>query len=202
MPKLIAQSKQVVFNGDGYTDAWHQQAQSRGLPNRKTTIDSLPDLVSAKSIALFGKHKVFSERELHSRLEIFLEGYKKTIAIEALLTAQIARRQILPAALRYQSEVAGSIANLRAADLTPPKSQTALLSQLVDTIEALQSGVDRLEAATDHHANGDTLAHATHARDAIIPAMQAVRDAGDTLETLVAADLWPLPTYQEMLFIK
>ncbi len=202
LPKLIADSKKVIFNGDGYSDAWHKEAEARGLPNRKNTIESLPDLIAPKSIALFGKYHVLSERELHSRYEIHLENYKKTVNIESHLTVQIAQRQILPAALRYQAEVATTIAQLKAAGISAPKGQTALLNELTTTIEELQTGIDTLNHAIDHTADGDTLAHAKHSRDAIIPAMTTVRTAGDKLETLVADDLWPLPTYQEMLFIK
>ncbi|MDB5351666.1 MAG: glutamine synthetase [Planctomycetota bacterium] len=202
LPKLIAESKKVIFNGDGYTEAWHAEAAKRGLPNKKSTTDSLPDLISPKSIALFGKHGVFTEREVHSRYEILLENYKKTIAIEALLTYQIGQRQIVPAALRYQAEVAQSVSNLKGAGVTVPKTQTALLNELTSTIEALQGALDNLSEVSDHHAEGDSLAHAKYSHEKVIPAMTAVRAAGDKLEGLVAADLWPLPTYQEMLFIK
>jgi glutamine synthetase len=202
LPKIVAESKKVIFNGDNYTAAWHSEAEKRGLPNRRNAIDSLPDLISPKSVELFGKYGVLSERELHSRYEIFVENYIKTINIEAGLTSQIAARQILPAALRYQGEVAQSIGALKSAGAEAPASQKALLSELTKTIDELQTSVSKLNAAVDHHANGDTLAHAKNSRDAIIPAMTAVRTAGDKLEGLVADDLWPLPTYQEMLFIK
>ncbi len=202
LPKMIAESKKVIFNGDGYSEKWHAEAEARGLPNRRSTIDSLPDLIAPKSIALFGKYGVLSERELHSRYEIHLENYKKTITIESHLTQQIANRQILPAALRYQGEVAQSIAHLKAAGVAPPKGQVDLLNELAGTIEQLQAGTAALARVIDAHADGDSLAHAKYARDAVIPAMAAVRAAGDKLEGLVADDLWPLPTYQEMLFIK
>jgi glutamine synthetase len=202
LPKIIAESKRVIYNGDNYVEAWHIEAEKRGLPNRRNAVDSLPDLIAPKAIELFGKYAVLSERELHSRYEILLENYKKTIAIEAQLTLQIAQRMILPAALRYEAEIAHAITNLKAAGANVPKVQTALLTELVQTIESLQAGIDRLSEVIDDHANGDTLAHSRYARDTIIPAMNAVRAAGDTLETLVADDLWPLPTYQEMLFIK
>ncbi|HEY2155303.1 MAG TPA: glutamine synthetase type III, partial [Isosphaeraceae bacterium] len=202
LPKIVAGSKKVIFNGDNYTAAWHAEAEKRGLPNRRNAVDSLPDLISPKSVALFGKYGVFSERELHSRYEIFVENYVKTINIEAGLTSQIATRQILPAALRYQGEVAQSIGALKSAGAEAPASQKALLSELTKTIDELQTSVSKLNAAVDHHAEGDTLSHAKHSRDAIIPAMTAVRAAGDKLESLVADDLWPLPTYQEMLLIK
>jgi glutamine synthetase len=198
----VKESKHVLFNGDNYSEAWHLEAERRGLPNRRSTVDSLPDLVSPKSVQLFTKYQVLSERELHSRYEIFLESYRKTINIESQLTIQIANRMILPAALRYQNEISQAIANLKATGATPPKSQTALLHDLVQAIEDLQCATDGLAEAIDEPTKGDSLALARYSRDAIIPAMNAVRAAGDHLETLVPDDLWPLPTYQEMLFIK
>jgi len=202
LPKLIAEAKPVIFNGDGYTDAWQREAEARGLPNRRTTTDSLPDLISPKSIALFGKYGVFSERELHSRYEILLENYTKTITIESQLMTQIADRQILPAAVRYQGEIADTLSKLKAAGARVPASQAAQLEELTSTIEALQAKVALLEEAADRHGDGSTLDHARHIHREIVPAMAAVRAAGDALEGMVAADLWPLPTYQEMLFIK
>jgi glutamine synthetase len=202
LPRSIAESKKVIFNGDNYSEAWHKEAGSRGLPNRKNTIDSIPDIISPKAVALFGKYGVLSERELHSRYEIYLENYKKTINIESGLTLQIANRQILPAALRYQGEIALSIAQLKAAGVSAPKGQIDLLNELTSTIQELQEGIAALSRVAEDHSDGDTMAHAKHSRDAVIPAMAAVRAAGDKLEGLVADDLWPLPTYQEMLFIK
>ncbi|MDX2036273.1 MAG: glutamine synthetase III [Isosphaeraceae bacterium] len=202
LPKLIAESKHVIFNGDNYSAEWHAEAEKRGLPNRRSTVDSLPDLVSPKSIALFSKYGVLSEREIHSRYEILLENYKKSINIESQLTLQIAQRQIIPAVIRYQGEVAGSIAQLKAAGVTPPPAQLELLGEITSTLTSLQSAVAQLNKVTDDHSEGDSLAHAKYSRDTIIPAMNAVRAAADKLETIVADDVWPLPTYQEMLFIK
>ncbi|MHC5537686.1 glutamine synthetase type III, partial [Singulisphaera rosea] len=202
LPKIIARSKKVIFNGDGYSEAWHKEAEARGLPNNKTTLDSLPDLISPKSIALFGKYGVFSERELHSRYEILLENYIKTINIESQITVQMANRQILPASLRYQAEVAVAISNLKSAGVAVPKGQADLLTEVSTTIEELRTKTIALSKAIDDHVEGDTLTHAKHSLETLIPAMNAVRAAGDKLEGLVADDLWPLPTYQEMLFIK
>ena len=202
LPKYIAEAKKVIFNGDGYSEAWHKEAEKRGLPNRKSTIDSLPDLISEKSVKLFGKYGVFSEREIRSRYEILLENYVKTINIESQLTAQIAARQILPAALRFQGEVADTVTKLKGAGVKVPASQTALLDDLTHQIELLQGNIATLIEASDEHGEGDSLAHAKHSFDKVIPAMNAVRAVADKLETVVAADLWPLPTYQEMLFIK
>jgi glutamine synthetase len=202
LQKVIAEAKPILFNGDNYSAEWHAEAEYRGLPNRRTTVDSLTDLVTPKAIEMFSKHGVFTERELRSRFEILLENYKKTINIESQLTIQMARRQILPAAMRYQAEVAGAIAALKGAGAAVPKAQVELLNELSKTIEELQSATDKLVHVSEEHAEGDTLAHAKHALAAVIPAMNAVRAAGDKLESIVADDLWPLPTYQEMLFIK
>jgi glutamine synthetase len=204
LPKMLAESKKVIFNGDNYTSAWHAEAETRGLPNRRNTVDSLPDLIAPKAVALFSKYGVFTDREIHSRYEILIENYIKTINIEAGLTAQIAAKQILPAAIRYQGEVAQSISALKTAtgDVAAPPAQKALLADLSKTIDALYTAIGKLNAAIEHHAEGDSLAHAKHSRDTIIPAMTAVRTAADKLEGMVADDLWPLPTYQEMLFIK
>lgn len=202
LQKIIAESKAVIFNGDGYSEAWHQEAAKRGLPNRKNTVDSLPDLVAPESLELFGKYGVFTERELHSRYEILLEGYKKTINIEAQLTAQIAKKQIVPSAIRYQTQIATAIAALKGAGVEPPASEVALLTDIVSTIAELQSRAAKLSELSENHVEGDSLAHAKYSRDVIIPAMTAVRESADKLETIVSDDIWPLPTYQEMLFIK
>ena len=202
LQNTIKDSKNVIFNGDNYSEAWHTEAERRGLPNRRNSLDSLPDLLAPKSVKLFSKYGVFSERELHSRYEILVEGYFKTINIESQLTIHIAKRMILPAALRYQTEVSQSVSSLKSTGATVPKVQAAHLNEIVAAIEELQTTTATLDAAVDEHPAGDSLAHAKHARDKIIPAMNAVRVAGDKLEGLVADDLWPLPTYQEMLFLK
>ncbi len=202
LPKVMGESKKIIFNGDGYTEAWHKEAEKRGLPNRRSTIDSLPDLISEKSIKLFGKYGVFSEREIHSRYEILLENYVKTINIESQLTSQIAHRQILPAALKFQGFVADTIAKVKAAGAKVQTSQIALLDEVGSTIEQLQAALAILTDVDEEHVTGDTMAHATYSYTKVIPAMSAVRAAADKLETMVSADLWPLPTYQEMLFIK
>ncbi len=198
----IKESKDVIFNGDNYTESWHAEAERRGLPNKKTSVESFPDMVSPKAKKLFAKFGVFNGRELDSRYEIYVEGYRKTINIESQLTLQMAKRMILPAALRYQADIAQSISSLKATGITIPKVQTAHLNTIIEAIEQLQTSADQLAEVIDEHPEGDSLAHAKHARDVIIPAMNAVRAAGDRLELLVADDLWPLPTYQEMLFVK
>jgi glutamine synthetase len=202
LSEIVKQHKRVIFNGDNYSEAWHAEAEKRGLPNYKTTVDAMPYFISKESVELFSKYKVLSEREVHSRFEIFLESYKKTINIEAQLTASIAKTMILPAAIRYQGEVAHSLAAAKAAGAGALPEQEALLKELTGTISDLQKKIAALVHATEHVGGGDAIAHAKYSKETIIPAMAAVRQLGDKLETVVADDLWPLPTYREMLFIK
>jgi glutamine synthetase len=201
LPGIIKETKKVLYDGDNYIPEWHAEAEKRGLPNLKNTVDSLPVILRKDSIELFGKYRVYSERELQSRFNILCESYIKTVNVEARLTSLMAKTQILPSALRYETEVAGAVAASKAAGVEVP-SQSALLKTLSGAIGDLQTAIGKLDHALAHHAEGDPYSHAKHARDAVIPAMNAVRSAGDALESLVADDLWPLPTYREMLFIK
>lgn len=201
LPGIIKESKKVVFNGNGYSEEWHAEAAKRGLPNLKNTVDAIPSLISKEAIALFSKYKVLTERELHSRYEIFSETYVKTINIEAQTMLVMAKTMILPAALRYQSEVADTVASLKAAGVDAgPAVET--LKALSETLTKFTAAISALDKAANHHADGDSYAHAKYMRDSVIPKMVDLRTAGDTLETIVADDLWPLPTYREMLFIK
>ncbi|MGL6076093.1 MAG: glutamine synthetase III [Fimbriiglobus sp.] len=201
LPEILKTSKKVIFNGDGYTEEWHAEAAKRGLPNLKTTIDAIPMIIRKDSIDLFTKYKVFTEKELQSRYVIFSESYLKTITIEANMMLMMAKTMILPAALRYQGEVASTVASTKAAgaDCT---AGTESLKELSTSVNALTTAISALEKVTHHHAEGDAFAHAKYARDAIVPKMADLRVAGDKLETIVADDLWPIPTYREMLFIK
>jgi glutamine synthetase len=201
LPGIIKESRKVLFDGDNYTADWHAEAEKRGLPNLKNTVEALPVIIRKDSVELFGKYRVYSERELQSRFNILCEGYVKTVNVEARLTSLMAKTQILPAALRYQAEVAGATSATKAAGVEAP-AQAGLLKTLTGAIGDLQTSVGKLDHALAHHADGDPYAHTKHSRDAVIPAMNAVRSAGDILESLVADDLWPLPTYREMLFIK
>ena len=169
----------------------------------RNTVDSIPDVISPKAVALFGKYGVLSERELHSRYEIYLENYKKTIAIESGLTLQIGQ----PPDPAGGAAVPGRGGRLDGASSRRPgwrrrRARSDLLGELSATIDELQAGLSSWSTPPRSTPAGDSMAHAKHARDAVIPAMAAVRAAGDKLEGLVADDLWPLPTYQEMLFIK
>jgi glutamine synthetase len=201
LPGIIKESKKVLFNGDNYAPEWHQEAEKRGLPNLRNTVDALPVILRQDSVELFTKYKVYSERELQSRLAIFTENYVKTINVEARLTALMGRTMILPAALKYQADVATAVNATKAAGVENGR-QLELLKSVTATISSFQDAIDKLEHALGHHGDGDLLGHAKHFRDSVLPAMNQVRSVGDKLETMVADEYWPLPTYREMLFIK
>ena len=195
---MITNHGAVVFNGDGYSEDWQLEAESRGLPNLRTTLDALPELISESALELFEHYKVFNHREMHSRYEVGLENYALTIGVEARLSLEIGTTTVLPAALRYQTELAGNVAALRAAGVD---ADTSLLEAVSAPLTELRTALAGLSKALADDAGGTALAEAQHARDQLLPAMAAVREAADTLEGVVADDMWSLPTYQEMLYI-
>ncbi len=201
LPGVLKESKKVIFNGNGYSEEWHAEAAKRGLPNLKTTVEAIPQVISKASIELFTKYKVLTERELYSRYEIFSEKYVKEIAIEANMMVHMAKTMILPAAMRHQSEVAGSVNATKATGIDVG-TQLEELKTLVTTINKFQAAIKALEHAADHSATGDTYSHAKYMKESVVSKMEELRTHGDALETMVADDLWPLPTYREMLFIK
>ena len=195
---IITEHGAVVFNGDGYSENWQTEAAERGLPNLKTTLDAIPELITPEAVAVFEKYGVFNERELHSRYEVRLEQYALTIAVEAKLALELGTTVILPAAVRYQTELAQNVATLKAAGLD---ADTTLLEAVSTPIAELTAAVGALKAGLADHSAESALEEATHAQKVLLPAMDAVRAAADALEGVVADDLWPLPTYQEMLYI-
>jgi glutamine synthetase len=201
LPGILKESKKVIFNGNGYSDEWQQEAARRGLPNLKNTVDSLPTIVSKESIALFGNYKVFTEAELTARYNIFAEKYVKEVTIEAATMVNMAKTMILPAAIRYQGEVATAVNATKAAGIDA-SAQLEALKELAATVTEFQKATAALEHELAHEHTGDPYAHAKATRDGVLPKMVELRALGDKLETLVSDDLWPLPTYREMLFIK
>ena len=151
--------------------------------------------------ALFEKYKVLNSRELHARYEIMVETYNKTVNVEGNLMVLMANRYVLPAALEYQKRVAQSVAAVKSAGAKSVEGKKTLDS-LVRLIDEFKSKTDKLHKVLDHEGNGSAEKHAKHFRDAVIPAMNGVRDASDTLESIIPHEVWPLPTYREMLFIK
>jgi glutamine synthetase len=201
LPKVIKENKQIIFNGNNYSDDWQKEAKKRGLLNLRNTVDALPEIIKPAVLEIFERYHVLNEREVRARYEVALENYNKTINIEGQLMVLMANRFILPAALRYQDQVATTVASVKAAGGKTPEVKKALdmLCRLTDTFKAL---TDKLDHALDHSSNGSSEAHAKYFRDKIVPLMSDLRETGDALEEVVPSDIWPLPTYQEMLFIK
>jgi glutamine synthetase len=196
---IINECSAIVFNGDGYSEAWHKEAAERGLLNMKSSADALPYLKAPEVIKLFSKYEVLSERELESRLDTYLEQYCLSIQVEAKLTVEMARTLIFPAAIRYQNELASTCANLKVVGYD---FDTDTLDEITSLVKSLQDSIVSLRNAMCDESGHNKIAEARHCCDAILPAMNAVRAVADELEGIVADDLWPLPTYQEMLFIK
>jgi glutamine synthetase len=187
--EAYAANKQVCFDGDNYAESWHTEAEQRGLANLRTTPDALPWLVEEQTINTFERYNVLSERELESRFEVFVEQYCTRANIEAETAASIARTMLLPAAIRHLNE-------LKAAGHEGLIAETqALVDEFYDAILAL-------EKANAGHPAEEGLELAKYMRDTVIPAMESTRAVADRLEHIVADDLWPLPKYSEMLFIK
>jgi glutamine synthetase len=201
LPGILKESKKVLFNGDGYSEDWHKEAERRGLPNMKNTVDSIPVIIRKDSIDLFTKYKVYSERELTARYNIFSEKYVKEVTIEASMMVHMAKTMILPAALRYQAEVATAVNATKAAGVDAG-AQLEHLRELTTTTAKFQAAIAELDHALHHKHSGDPYTDAKAVRDTVLPRMVELRTLGDKLETMVADDLWPLPTYREMLFIK
>lgn len=201
---IVNEHGAVIFNGDGYSEEWHAEAAKRGLPNNKQTIDALPAITNPAVVEMFEKYKVLTPREVASREEIYFEQYVLTLNVEARLTHEIAKTIIYPAAVRYQSELAATAANCKAAgvefDATLLTKLTSLIKSLVEKTAALEHLNE--EGGHGGHGVSNPKQAAERCAKKVKPAMQAVRETVDELETVVADDHWPLPTYQEMLFIK
>ena len=195
---VMDKSGQVVFNGNGYSDEWQVEAAKRGLKNLKTSAEALPELTSDENIAMFEKQGVLSKVELESRQNIYQEQYVAKVNVEANLTERMAETQIIPAALRYQTELAENAASLKAAGID---ADTALLQSVSTQIAALKSAVASFKAIRSKHIE-DATEECVYYSGTLLPAMLEVRAAADALEDSVADDLWPLPNYTEMLFIK
>ncbi len=203
LTEFVTKHKRVVFNGNGYSDEWVVEAEKRGLKNLKTTVEAIKALISEKNIAVMEKHGVLSRVEMESRYEISLENYIKSINIEALTMIEMAKRQILPAVIKFATSLANSINTIKStgveADLTV---QTELLTEVSSLTAALKKNIAALEGAVEKasNAHGDTYEQASLFRFDVFEKMAEVREVADTLETIVDKDMWPMPTYAELLF--
>ncbi|MBL8760475.1 MAG: glutamine synthetase III, partial [Phycisphaerae bacterium] len=200
LQKIIKQHKRVIFNGDGYDKSWHDEAKKRGLPNHRESVAALSTLSDKKNVALFAAFKVLSKVELESREHIFIEKYNKQVLIEAETAVLMARTLVLPAAIRAQTEQAENISVTEALDIDASKAREAL-DEFSTLIDSLRDAINTLETASDHH-DSDVRKHAAHIRDKVRAAMGDLREVVDQIEERVPADLWPIPTYRDMLTIK
>jgi glutamine synthetase len=182
-------NKQVCFDGDNYAEEWHAEAERRGLKNLRTTPDALPEVISADTVAAFEKYNVLSKRELEARFEVWVEQYLVTANIEAETARSIAKTMLLPAAIRYAAEVDAA-------------RVSGISSELKPLIEQFVARIGELEAANLYPDGLEGLELAEYARDNQLAKMAEVREIADALELIVADDLWPLPKYSEILFIK
>jgi len=202
LQKIAKEHTRIIFNGDNYCEDWVKEAEKRGLPNIRSSVDSICTIYEPEHIKLFSKHNVLSKVELHARMEILLENYAKTLNIEAKTMSSIARRQILPAAMTFAGRIACSIDDLMEVGVKAP-AQKELLEKVNGLITKLASALDHLDEAV---AAAKTVEKADKRADAyknkVVGAMAEVRRISDGLETLVDAELWPMPTYAQMLFMR
>ena len=200
--RTIRDHRRVIFNGNGYTAEWEEEAARRGLPNKKNTPAALPALIDPKNIALMEEFGVLTKVEMESRYEVELEHYAKIINIEALTMLEMARKQLLPAVNAYMSEVANTAASkLAVSESLSVRSETKALTRLSADADAMSDAVDELQAAVDAaKALSDESAKAVAFHDDVLPKMDALRAAADDAETICGEDYWPLPSYSKMLY--
>lgn len=197
----LSESKDIIFNGDGYSQEWEEEAEKRGLLNLRTTMDALPLLTEEKNIRLFEEHHVLNEREVHSRQEIWAEQYLTTLNIEADTTEAMAKTMIYPAAVRYMNELAESVERSDNLGINNQGSR-AMLEKVSGALNGLNDALEELREVVLESNGESVMEGATFAKDRVRPAMTKIRDSVDFLERHVADDYWPLPIYREMLFVK
>ena len=198
----IRDHKRIIFNGNGYDDAWLEEAARRGLANLRTTPDCVPCLLEKKNMEMLTGLKVYTQAELESRYEITMENYCKSVSIEALTMVDMARRDILPAVEAYAARVASSASVKKAADpelmCLYERDLVRRLSGLTDRIAGRTESLERLMA--ELQTESDVTVTAGRIRDEVLPSMSTLRAAADEAETLTASDCWPYPTYGDLLF--
>lgn len=199
--KSLNETQSIIFNGDGYSQEWQQEAADKGLLNLKSTADALPYLVHKKNITLFEKYRVLNEREMHSRLEIWAEQYVTTLTIEVDTTEAMARTMVYPAAVRYINELSQSVKDAQKLGIEN-NGATEMLNRMVSALNKLGEALEELSSVQKSMIADNILGKCIEYNQKVIPALTAVRDAVDLLERFTADDYWPLPIYREMLFVK
>ena len=202
LKRIATEHSHVIYNGDNYTDEWVKEAKKRKLPNICSTVESLNTIMDEENVNVFERQNVLTKAELQARTEILLEAYSMQINIEALTMLNMAKRQILPACVEYSSRLAGAVESIKSAGVSAD-TQKAMLEKLCGLISSLDEGVKKLEKDTGKAGEiAGVSKQAEYYREVVIEAMSKVRQAADQLESIVDAELWPLPTYAEMLFLK
>lgn len=197
----IKNHKRIIFNGNGYEDEWTKEAERRGLANLKTTVDALPSFVSDKSIELFTKHHVFTESEIHSRYEILLENYYKTVQIEALTLIDMIKKGVIDSVLSFQGELVDVWTKKKSLDLEVSKDmEEKMISSISSLSSKLSQYLEDLEKSVQNAKSySDALETAEYFKDVVIPNMKKLRDVVDELESLIPSKYWNYPTYGELL---
>lgn len=199
--RAILKHKKVIFNGNGYTDEWVAEAEKRGLYNLKSTPEVLPCFIAEKNIHLFTKHRIFTESEIHSRYEILLESYCKTLHIEAKTLADMVKKDFLPAVMSYTDAITASILGKKEAANLPCTAETKLLVKLSGYYENISELEEKLEDCTAA-AEGieDAQAQANYYHETILPAMEEIRSYADAAEEYLPDEVLPYPNYAKLLF--
>jgi glutamine synthetase len=200
LKKAIKQHKRIFFDGDNYSEEWHQEAARRGLPNLRDSVEAFQVLKAKKNLDLFKKYGVLGRAEYESRIHIQIEKYVKQLAIEAETMVSIARGQILPAALEHQRRMAEAVAATKAAGLDAGAT-TGVLREFIQLVDQFRERTAEVERHSAHH-EADPSRHAAQISKQLKPAMARLRETGDVIQSHVAADLWPMPTYRDLLFLK
>jgi len=199
--KTFTEHQRIVFNGNGYSDEWVVEAEKRGLPNIKSMVEAIPSYVTEKAIKLFEKHGVFSEVELHSRVEIQYEAYAKAINIEARTAISMASVKYVPAVINYTKKLADSINAVKSAVADADVSvQTELLKEASALLAKAQAALKKLQVVTDEANEKEVVEAAKYFREVVVPAMNELRAPIDALEVICDKELWPVPTYGDLLF--
>jgi glutamine synthetase len=198
LTEIAKEHSVVIFNGNGYSEEWHKEAEKRGLPNLKTTIDCASVIASKPTVAAYEAYGILTKRELEARRDIVLEQYVKAVNVEANLVTELVATKYVPTAIRYQTELANNVAALKAAGTKP---DSALLGKVSELIAELQAESGKLEKIRGHHVHG-LEAEGTHMCHEVLPQLLAIRKVVDALEAVCPDDSWPVPTYEEMLFIR
>ncbi len=202
LKEIISNHKRIIFNGNNYSDEWVVEAEKRGLANIKNMVDTLPHYISEKSIKVFESHSVLDKHEVHSRYEILLEQYCKTINIEAKTMIDMANRLILPAASNYLGNLGSTAQTIKSViPSADTYAQEVVIKDVATTLRLFKEKTEALEKAIQYTDHADVYNSGVYYRDIVSVAMQELRIHGDKLEALVDAEIWPLPTYAEMLFL-